>query len=474
MRILIAVHHFPPRYASGAELRAYRTAHQLQQLGHKVRVICVEEIEADNGQGLQYTDEIYKGLPVRRLRFNLLAAPDTFRWSYDNPWIGEHLQRYLEEWQPDLLHLISGYLMSASVIHASKAAEVPVVTTLTDYWFLCPRVTLLRSNGQICPAATPTDCARCLAEECRRFRWPAQVAPSLMDRLWHSAGGQTPKSIQAGPDVTARPRQSHQRGPLNHLAELLNLDKRIGAIIDRRQRLNQALSNIDLAICPSNFLRQRYIQAGADPERLVFCRQGLDLEIPAPSASASKISTSHLRLGYMGQLAPHKGVHVLVDAILRLADQNLELTIYGDPDKFPTYAARLRQQSAGDPRIHFAGRYQRAELAQVFSEIDVVVVPSVWYENSPNIILEAFAFDIPVVASDLGGMAELIQNNENGLLFEMGNAADLARRLERLLEEPAMIQRLRNNIKPVKSTKREVKELILLYQRVVQNKSEAL
>ena len=107
MRVLIAVHHFPPRFKGGAEWRAYRTAVGLRSLGHDVYVICVEAIDIGDGSGLTFEDDLYDGLPIRRLSFDLEAAPDPFRWAYDNPWIGEHMRSYLADLAPDVVHLIS-------------------------------------------------------------------------------------------------------------------------------------------------------------------------------------------------------------------------------------------------------------------------------------------------------------------------------------------------------------------------------
>ena len=95
MRIVLAVHHFPPRYLGGAEWRAYRTAKALQAHGHSVNVICVEYIDGGPAQGVEWRDDVYDQVPVRRLSFNLSAAPDPFRWEYDNTWIGVHLSGLL-------------------------------------------------------------------------------------------------------------------------------------------------------------------------------------------------------------------------------------------------------------------------------------------------------------------------------------------------------------------------------------------
>jgi glycosyltransferase involved in cell wall biosynthesis len=433
MRIVIAVHHFPPRYTSGAELRAYRTAAWLRDHGHDVHIVCVEAIDAGDGRGLAFEDDTYDRLPVRRLSFNLAAAPDPFRWAYDNVWIGEHLHGYLAQLAPDLLHLISGYLMSASALRAAMDLQIPTVVTLTDFWFLCPRLTLLRSNGQLCaPPFDAVTCARCLGEEKRRYRIPGRIAPALMDAFWRMRQGQ------------------------------------IAQVATRMALMRESLSRVDAIISPSRFLGALFIEAGGAPGRIVFSRQGRDFPNLTPEV-LEKTPAAHLRIGYMGQIAPHKGVHTLFEAVRQLPDAGLEIRAYGDASRFPAYTRRLRHMARQDPRLSLAGVYDQSEVSRVLQGLDVVVVPSVWYENSPNTILEAFAHHTPVIASDLGGMAELVHDGENGLLFAPRDADHLARQLRRLLDDLDLLPALRAGIGPVKSVAQEMDELQEIYRIVVAN-----
>jgi glycosyltransferase involved in cell wall biosynthesis len=434
MKIVIAVHHFPPRYTSGAELRAYRTAARLRDHGHDVSVICVEFIDQDCG----FKDDVYDDLPVRRLSFNLAATPDPFRWAYDNPWIKEHLHGYLSERAPDLLHLISGYLMSGSTLNAAAGLKVPTVLTLTDFWFLCPRITLLRSNGQLCPppfdAAT---CARCLGEEKRRYRLPGRVAPALASAFW-----------------------KRRRG---HIAR----------IETRTAFLRETLNRVDAIISPSRFLRQVFVETGARADRITFSRQGRDFPNLTPQL-LTKSPAAHLRIGYSGQIAPHKGVHTLFQAARQLPDAALEVKAYGDTSAFPDYTRRLERMAHQDARLNLAGVYERTQVSRVLQEIDVLVVPSVWYENSPNTILEALAHRTPVIVSNLGGMAELVQEGVNGLRFVPGDASSLAAKLKQLLDEPGLLPRLQAGIGPVKSVAAEMAELQDIYQAVVRGERPAI
>jgi glycosyltransferase involved in cell wall biosynthesis len=431
MKVIMAVHHFPPRHIGGAELRAYRTATWLRDQGYDASVLCVEAIDVGDGHGLSYEDEHYDGIPVRRLSFDITAAPDPFRWTYDNPWVGAHLRTYCNELAPDLVHLISGYLMSGSTLRVASELGIPTVVTLTDFWFLCPRITLLRSNGELCaPPFDAVACARCLGEEKRRYRILGRAAPALMNAFWRTQ------------------------------------QRRVARIRARIAFLRETLNRVDAIISPSRFLRALFIEAGVAPERIVFSRQGRDFPDLTPTI-LEKTPAEHLRIGYLGQIAPHKGVHTLFEAVRHLPDAALEVKVYGDPRPFPDYTRRLRKMVRQDSRLNLAGVYRQTDVSQVLRGLDIVVVPSVWYENSPNAILEAFAHRTPVVVSDLGGMAELVEDGVNGLRFTPGDASSLAAKLQQLIGHPGLLSQLRAGIRPVKSVVEEMAELRELYHSMV-------
>ena len=137
---------------------------------------------------------------------------------------------------------------------------------------------------------------------------------------------------------------------------------------------------------------------------------------------------NHIRFLYLGQIEEHKGVVFLVDAFRRLvrrAGLNAELNIVGDGSKFKP----LKLLTANETRIILRGKVDRVELPKLFEDTDITVVPSLCYENSPTVIFESFSFGVPVLASRVEGIAELIREGENGLTFETGNAGDLEEKL---------------------------------------------
>jgi hypothetical protein len=139
---------------------------------------------------------------------------------------------------------------------------------------------------------------------------------------------------------------------------------------------------------------------------------------------------------------------------------------YFGHDEFAEYAPSLKTLADGDPRIRFAGPYARHEIRRVHSEIDVLVAPSVWYENTPFVMLEAQAAKIPIVASRLGGLAEIVEDGRSGLLFEAGNPGELAEVLARFRADPSLWSRLRAGIPPVKRMPEHIRELLALYEEV--------
>lgn len=443
MKIIIAVHHFPPHRTAGAELEAFRTAKTLLGRGHDVEVICVESITAEvpaetpteETGHITWRDDEYQGLMVRRLSFNIAAAPNPDRWEYDNLWIGEHLAQYLQARKPDLLHLFSGYLMTGRTLLVAKELGIPTVVSLMDFWFLCRRFTLLRTDGTLSTLPiNPATCARCIAEEQRLPRLLGRVVPILMNEYWQT-----------------------------RTDKVQEMARRIDFCLD-------ALNSANLIICRSHFLESVYTQAGADPTKMVFCRQGFAGSVSHPKQTASStisIEDQPLRVIYLGQISQHKGVHTLIEAVRQLPTTDIELDVYGDLEKAPSYVAKLKKLAANDPRIQLQGLVQPDAISALLQQADVLVVPSIWYENSPNTIAEAFAHGVPVIASNLGGMAELIQHEGNGLLFTAGDAESLATQLRRLRDTPTLLSKLQQGIQPFKSVDEEIDEIEGYYAAVL-------
>ena len=221
--------------------------------------------------------------------------------------------------------------------------------------------------------------------------------------------------------------------------------------------------SVERFICPSPFLRKTFADHGFPEDKLIVSDYGISSPAPLPLSSPAPLP---LRFTYMGSLVRHKGVHILVRAFNELDPERAVLRIYGPIDEFVDYVQMLRNL-VRNPSIEFRGRFENREVSRILGETDVLVVPSIWFENSPITIHEAFLAEVPVITARFGGMADLVADEVNGLLFEVGNVQDLRRVLLRFLEDPGLVVRLRPDPSSVKSMEENAEEMEQLYQSLL-------
>jgi glycosyltransferase involved in cell wall biosynthesis len=239
----------------------------------------------------------------------------------------------------------------------------------------------------------------------------------------------------------------------------------VAAVADRRASLLARLTRLDQVLAPSRTMEAMLLGHGLDPRRLRFVPYGIDLH-PFGEAPPRQPG-DRLRVGYVGTLVRHKGAHVLCEAVRLLPpDLRVDVVIHGDPTAVPGYAARLRRIARGDPRVHFAGTFPLSAIAGVLARLDVLVVPSLWYESTPLVIYAAQAARTPVFATGLAGMAEVVHHEQNGLLFERGDAPGLAELIHRCARDRSLLPRLAGNAVVPRSIESFADELEGIYREV--------
>jgi glycosyltransferase involved in cell wall biosynthesis len=191
-------------------------------------------------------------------------------------------------------------------------------------------------------------------------------------------------------------------------------------------RLIRIPTRIDRFLTPSEFLRQKLIQGGFAPARIATVPNFVDL-----SAYRSLPEKDYFL--YVGRLSPEKGVDILIRAVSRCDAGRLVIVGSGPEEE----ALKRLAGELGASRVEFAGYKSGDDLKTILAEAQFVVLPSRWYENLPFAVMEAFAASKAVVASDIGGIPEMVDDGVNGLLFLMGDEDALVDRLGRLLRDPA-------------------------------------
>ena len=206
---------------------------------------------------------------------------------------------------------------------------------------------------------------------------------------------------------------------------------------------------------PSNFLADVHAKFGfARPEVLPLGW----LSVPPAERPGPR---TRVVFGYLGQIISRKGLDLLVSAAQQLRGTNWELRVYGEAYQ-PDYFAQLKRVMKKHPRIRYCGAFTPDDLGKLHSEIDVAVVPS-RRENYPLTVLEALSARVPVIATDVGGVRDIVEDGVDGLVVPPHSDASLAVAMTRFLNDPALVDRLRSTIRPVKTIAANAREYEAVY-----------
>jgi glycosyltransferase involved in cell wall biosynthesis len=173
-----------------------------------------------------------------------------------------------------------------------------------------------------------------------------------------------------------------------------------------------------------------------------------------------------VRIGFVGTLVWHKGLHVLLEAARSLPAGAYEIEVWGALDTFPDYTASLRAMARGLP-VRFRGAFHSGQGAEVYRSFDLLVVPSLWPENSPLVIHEAFMAGVPVVAARTGGIPELVTDGVNGELFDPASPAALAAALRGLILRPDRLAEMARHAPAVKTIAEDARDWERRYESLL-------
>jgi glycosyltransferase involved in cell wall biosynthesis len=206
----------------------------------------------------------------------------------------------------------------------------------------------------------------------------------------------------------------------------------------RKFFIQSHMSLVDCFIAPSEYVRDRYVDWGLPAAKVVVEPQGTTpVTDRVPEEPTDRPRN---RFAYFGQLNRYKGADVLLAAMERLGDEfDGRLWIFGaNLDMQPKEFREDLQARLKSGKVTFAGPYEHSDLGKLMSEIDWVVVPSIWWETGPLVVVEAFQYRRPVVCSDIGGMSEKVADGVNGLHFRRRDADDLASVMRRAAGTPGL------------------------------------
>jgi len=399
VKIVKVIHGYPMRYNAGSEVYSQTLCHGLAER-HSVHVFTREEDSF--AQDFAVRDERDRDDP--RIAVRLVNVPRS-RDRYRHPGVDAQFAALLDEVKPDVVHI--GHLNHLSTSLPWEAAKrgVPIVYTLHDYWVMCPR-------GQF-----------------------MQMHPEDPANLWAACDGQQDR--KCAERCYAR---YFSGAPDEHDEDVAYWTQWVA----RRMKHVRAMTEIvDTFVAPSRYLLERYRDHfGLPTSKLRYIDYGFDR---SRMRGRARVSNEPFTFGYIGTHIPAKGIHQLIEAFARVRG-DVRLRIWGRPRGQDTEALRAIANAAhGDvpSRIEWRTEYRNQEIvADVFNHVDAIVVPSVWVENSPLVIHEAQQARVPVITANVGGMAEYVHHEVNGLLFEHRSVNSLGEQMQRMANDPALAVQL--------------------------------
>jgi GT2 family glycosyltransferase/glycosyltransferase involved in cell wall biosynthesis len=455
MRVLLVVHGFPPRAQGGAELYAHAHAAELAERGETVLVLTREADPSCPEYAVRR--ERRNGFDIAWIN-NTFAEVRSFEDTYRNDRLGAVASGLIDAFAPDVAHVHHLTCLSTTIVADLAARRVPIFCTLHDYWLLCGRGQLLDVNLQVCTGPGREGCGGCLGPAASLAPGAFTIRSAVMNAVRRVPSPVVLASLRHVGDWTARRIGGSAR-------------RERAASAARLAHMRATAARITRFFTPSQYLRHRIAALGVPQERITLSDYGCELPggVERREAPADARGGQPLRLGFLGSLMVSKAPHLLLEACARLPPGSVLVDLAGEHVSYHgdrSYRQHLTP-SLSRANVVVRGRIARSELAAWLAGIDVLVVPSIWPENSPFVIREAFLASRPVVASRIGGIPELVTEGVNGLLFTPGDVADLARGLKRLLDDPALLDRLRRSTPPVRSLADDVDAMRRAYREAL-------
>lgn len=283
------------------------------------------------------------------------------------------IESLIEQFKPDIAHIHNIYhQISPSILHVFQKRSIPVVMTLHDYKLVCPNYSLF-CRGHLCEKCRVRRYYYCFFKKCLKDSFLVSLLGAL-EAYYH---------------------------------DFLKIYKKV-----------------DLFIAPSEFMYQKIRESGIERKKILYLPCAIDLSQFFPKYAPGKY------ILYVGRLSPEKGIGTFIASLKHLP--MIPVKLLGDgPQRKQIKQIVLNH---GLSQVEFLGYRPKEDICQIMRDALCVVVPSEWYEPAGLVIYEAFASGKCVIASRIGGIPELVEDGVNGLLFEAGNARELVKKIEYLIE----------------------------------------
>ncbi len=417
MRILLCIHQFFPEHTLGTERYTLGLARALRELGHDVQVHTGAMLPQSPDFLARYD---YEGIPVSAVNF-ATSPPDRFEDDYRRPDLAPLHREVIDDFQPDLVHVTHVLRLGLEFFEVCRQAGVPVVMTFTDLWNFCWAGQCIRPCDSKTCRGPDADKLNCVIDYLRT-ETPSGGRPILERTLEVAARVGLARPVYRA--IRRLPEREQRR-----------VAPDIPAVADRNHCIRQALQNVSHAFFPSTYLRDACAANGMEFANSTVLPYGIRPPTPAEREALCRPREAGPPVfAFLGQLARHKGLHILLEAFQQAAIPGAQLKIHGRFNPGDPHAPALREHIEMTDDATLEGYFPGDEIYRILAECDAVVIPSLWHENAPLALLEALSAGKPAIISDGKGMVEFVKDGETGLITRTGSSSSLAAALRRFAE----------------------------------------
>jgi glycosyltransferase involved in cell wall biosynthesis len=408
-RLLVASHSHPAITRGGGEIASFRLHEAFTRQPGWSSWFLAGARDGSNRPGSHFAQPF----DDRQYVFDARGF-DWFKFANQDRTFPREFTGVLRDLAPDIVHFHQYVVLGMEAfLHVKRTLPAArMVLTLHEFLAICNNhgQMVKRSGGGLCLEASPADCVRCYPEFSR-------------------------------PDFFLR-----------------------------KAYISGFLDLVDHFIAPSRFLADRYAAWGVPEERLSV----VENIIPPAAAPAEqpKHGRPQLRIGFFGQISELKGIFVMLDAAELLEEAGeaaIQFEIHGDYSNQPEHfrePVKERLAKVGH-NVRYHGPYPHDRVDALMRQVDAVLVPSTWWENSPLVIQEALRNRRPVICSDIGGMAEKVRDGLDGFHFAVGSAPALAALLRDLARDRPRLDKVAATLRPPQPMDVVARQHAALYERLL-------
>jgi len=452
MKILLVSHTFLPKYVGGTEVYTCELARELVAQGNEVEILCTDPLSRKKPYSV--TIKKYRGLNINVIEKNILEYKD-FSQTYFDSEVDKIFTSFIDEFQPDIIHYTHLMHLSVNIVAIAAKRNIKQIATLNDFWMQTHLYNRVTTSGELYENySQKQDCIE------------------LSKQLNSGSKIETPMDLHQF--IRSKDKTSYLKAICSKLLSrfsepitfYLNQNQYQEMIDKRIIKIREMLFKLDLIIFPTVFLYQEFSRWGFQAKQVVISEHGIDTSL---FKNFKKSASKKIRFAFIGAIVPAKGLDVLLNAWRRIDPKDAELKIYGNFGLDKKYSRSLKPLLSNLKNVELKGTFSPENIAQVFSEIDVLVLPSKWFENGPLVLRNSLLGKIPAIVTNLGSNPEYINHRVNGLLFINGDENDLASKLEFMINNPDQIKIMAKKIDKQKSIKQDASNLLNNYQNLLKS-----